>query len=319
PDIQANEGCSGVINDWSGGMADTQRNRLLIWGGGHRGYFGNELYALELATGRLVRLNDPSSVLGVDLDDCAPPERYSDGRPSSRHTYDGLSFVEHADRLFTLAGSGVPCGYALKTTWTLDLSKLEWREMKADPYPKKASFGVVSDYDPKSKRVILNDGYNLWAYVLEADRYELLNDSDQTNAHIDYHMTGRVDPERGLFVAVGGGSAAGGGMQVFDIRGDAAQQNWTGQVSGCDALLAANSPGFAYDPEQKRLVGWAGGDAIYVFDPASKRCSMQTFAGGPGKQNENGTFGRFRYFPALRVFAVVNDYRANAFVLRLTR
>ena len=320
PAIQANEGCGGVINDWSGGMADSKRNRLLIWGGGHRGYFGNELYALDLARGEIVRLNDPSDVTGVNLDECAPPERYKDGRPSSRHTYDGMTYVPHADKMFTLAGSGIPCGYALRTTWTLDLAALEWRAMmKADPYPTKASFGVVSDYDPVTKRVILNDGYNLWAYEVEADRYVLLNDSNQTNAHIDYHMTGRVDPERGLFIVVGGGTAAGGGMQVFDIRSGYAQQNWTSQVSGCDRLLAANSPGWAYDPDQERLVGWAGGDEVYVFDPESKRCTAKTFAGGPGKQNENGTFGRFRYFAALRLFAVVNDYRSNAFALRLTR
>jgi hypothetical protein len=319
PAIQGYEGCSGVINDWSGGMADTKRNRLLLWGGGHHGYFGNELYALELSRGVLVRLNEPSDIAGVDLDECKPPERYQDGKPSSRHTYDGLVYVAHADKLFTLAGAGLPCGYALRTTWTLDLAGLAWHEMKADPYPTRASYGVVSDYDPVTKRVILDDGYNLWAYELEKDSYVLLNDSDKTNAHIDYHMTGRVDPEHGLFVVIGGGSAAGGGMQVFDLRGDYAQQSWTGQVSGCDALLAANSPGWAYDPDQKRLVGWAGGDLVYVFDPETQRCSTQTFAGGPGKQNENGTFGRFRYFPELRLFAVVNDYRSNAFTLRLTR
>jgi hypothetical protein len=42
-------------------------------------------------------------------------------------------------------------------------------------------------------------------------------------------MTSRIEPEHGLFVVVGGGTAAGGGMQVFDIGAgsDYAQQNWT--------------------------------------------------------------------------------------------
>jgi hypothetical protein len=82
--IQANEGCGGVINDWSGGSVDQKRNRLLIWGGGHRGYFGNELYALDLNLLKLLRLNDPSDITGVDLNQCTSPEAYADGRPSSR-------------------------------------------------------------------------------------------------------------------------------------------------------------------------------------------------------------------------------------------
>jgi hypothetical protein len=66
------------------------------------------------------------------------------------------------------------------------------------------------------------------------------------------------------------------------------------------------------------MVGWAGGDTVYVFDPDAKACTTHEYGGGPGPQNENGTFGRFRYFPALGRFAVVNDYRKNAYALRLT-
>jgi len=72
----------------------------------------------------------------------------------------------------------------------------------------------------------VNDTYNLWSYDLATNHYTLLNDSNATNAHIDYHMTGRVDPKRKLFVIVGGDAMSGGGMQVFDLTGGThAQQN----------------------------------------------------------------------------------------------
>ena len=87
PDIQANEGCSGVINDWSGGIADEKRNRLLIWGGGHRGYFGNEVYALDLNAHVMRRLNDPSDISGVDLSNATRPRPMLTGaRPRGTRT-----------------------------------------------------------------------------------------------------------------------------------------------------------------------------------------------------------------------------------------
>jgi hypothetical protein len=327
--IQANEGCGGVINDWSGGSVDQKRNRLLIWGGGHRGYFGNEVYALDLNQLKLLRLNDPSDIAGVDLNQCTSPEAYADGRPSSRHTYDGLAYIPEADKMFSLAGSGIPCGYGVQGTWTLDLSAVSsappghaapWTQHKPTPFPTKAAYGVVADYDANSKRVIVDDTYSLWAYDPTSNSYALLNDSDKTGAHIDYHMTGRVDPKRKLFVVVGGKGGDDGGMQVFDIAAGSnyAQQDWTSQVQGCDGLLAANSPGWAYDTRQDRLVGWAGGDVIYLFDVEQKRCTTKSFAGGPGAAVEAGTFGRFRYIAALNVFALVNDAHDNAMVLRLT-
>src|SRR5579859_2861676 len=54
--IQGVEGCSAVIADWNGALADTKRNRLILWGGGHSGYFGNEVYALDVEHSTLERI-----------------------------------------------------------------------------------------------------------------------------------------------------------------------------------------------------------------------------------------------------------------------
>ena len=40
--------CPNAINAWSGGIADTLRNRMIIWGGGHQNYSGNEVFSLNL-------------------------------------------------------------------------------------------------------------------------------------------------------------------------------------------------------------------------------------------------------------------------------
>jgi hypothetical protein len=329
PAIQANEGCAAVIADWSGGIADQTRDRLLLWGGGHKGYFGNELYALDLPTVKMLRLTDPSDVSAFDPENCAA-DAYADGRPVSRHTYDGLAYVASADRMYAFGGAVAGMGCIGNGTWTLDLAGLAtvqsaaggqaapWMNMKPAGMSPGAFPGAMSDFDPRGNRVIVHDTVSLWAYDFDTNKYASL----RQNAATDYHLTGRVDPKRNLFVAVGGlGAPATAGLVVFPLDGksDHAPQNWTTQVKGCDALLRAPYPGLAYDPVQDKLVGWVGGNQAVVLDLDKKACTTLTFPGGPGPAQVNGTMGRFRYFDTLRVFVVVNDWKQNAFALRLTK
>ena len=52
--------CRNVTEAWNSGVFDTTRNRLIVWGGGHRNYSGNEIYALDLNTLTMQRLTDPA-------------------------------------------------------------------------------------------------------------------------------------------------------------------------------------------------------------------------------------------------------------------
>jgi len=56
-----------------------------------------------------------------------------------------------------------------------------------------------------------------------------------------------------------------------------------------------------------------------MYNPDTDSCTSATYPNGPGAQQALGTYGRFRYFPALGVFAVVNSASENAFILRLTQ
>jgi hypothetical protein len=51
---------ANVMVAWCGGAYDTKRDRLIIWGGGHNDYRGNEVYVFNLATLKWIRLSDPS-------------------------------------------------------------------------------------------------------------------------------------------------------------------------------------------------------------------------------------------------------------------
>ena len=80
------EGQAGVMNDWAGGAYDSTRDRLMVWGGGHAGYGGNEVYAFSLATGAWSRLTEPSNPITTCTD------FYPDGRPASTHSYNFCNY-----------------------------------------------------------------------------------------------------------------------------------------------------------------------------------------------------------------------------------
>ena len=308
PNPGGNSGCAGVVLAWSGAIADTTANRMIIWGGGHQNYYGNEVYSLNLNASpiAMTRLTNPSPF----NNECTDAQ--ADGNPTSRHTYNGLAFLPTVNKMYAYSGGKANCGYADHDTWTFDLATLKWR--RQDPTaggPPAACAGCVADYDPNTGQVFLVDLTALWSYNPQTNTYKRL----QALSGFDYHLTGVIDPGRQLFVLIGGT----GQFWVFNVglKSKYSVQDWSQKVQGCEALQHAPYPGLAYDPGSKLIVGWAGGDAVISFNPDTRKCTTQSFPGGPGPAQETGTHGRFRYFPSIQAFVVINDWKQNAFALKL--
>jgi len=310
--------CTNVISAWSGGIADQMRNRLLIWGGGHNDYFGNEIYALDLNRMVLTRLNDPSPLYpGPGPLPCKPET--PDRKANARHTYGGLSYIAHADRMYVFGGI-VACtnGGGSNDTWTLNLDTLQWTRMDANmkSNPRTINGVVMSDYDPNSKLVFIENTRDFYSYNFDTNSYARL----QFDAReVSYHMSAVIDPSRKLFVMFGGEWDGNGGIKAINIapRSNYQVQDWNASTKGCEALRKSAYPGLAYDPVQKVIVGWAGGDSIYLFNPGTKTCTAINYPNGPGAQQPNGTHGRLRYFSKVDAFALVNNSGGDAFLLRV--
>jgi len=263
----------------------------------------------------MTRLNDPSPLDPGKT--CV--SALSDGKANARHTYGGLSYIAHDDKMYVFSGI-VACtnGGGTNDTWTLDLSTLSWaRKDPTNGAPPSLALGQgYSDYDPNSKNVFVDAVINFSSYNPDTNTYKSLNGSQNW---ISAHASAVIDPDRKLFIIFGPNDGNPWGTLVYDISAGSnfQLQNWTAQTTGCSALQNANFPGLAYDPVQKVVVGWAGGDTVYLFNPDTKTCTPVTYPNGPGAQQTNGTHGRFRYFPNLGVFAVVNDVDENAYTLRI--
>jgi len=160
---------------------------------------------------------------------------------------------------------------------------------------------------------------------------------------------GVLDPVRHIFLIVGEGTLGWFDLNTLNASPPAAPPFIDRSVEmgsgdcgsyidplNSTSLQDLNSPGLAYDSVADRVIGWAGGNTIYVIDTTQALTSttmsckvLTTYPGGPPQTplvpaqpsptgaQYNGTFGRFRYFPALDVFAVVNDAHQNAFTFRM--
>jgi hypothetical protein len=302
--IHAVGGCGAIAAAWGGGAADRANERLLVWGGGHNDYWGNEVYALNLRTLGVELLTQPSPPTPMP-DDCGLTT-LPDGRPNSRHTYDNLAYIEPARRMFAWGGA-TACrpGGGIDDTWTFDVDALEWTRMdptNGDGPPQ--AFIASTDYDAETDLVFLHNTHGLWSYDYDTNTYrELAPDTAS-----DYHLTGRVDPSRRVFVMLGGGEA-----WAFDL----ATYERSALSLGCSSIVDAAYPGMAYDPVEQKIIAWAGGDSVYAIDADAETCEERTFPGGPGDQQPNGTNGRFRYFGSIDAYALVNAFEQNAYLLRL--
>lgn len=303
------EGPSAVIDDWNGAALDTARGRLLLHGGGHAGYFGNEIYAFDMETLAWSRLTDPSPTTpGSDINE--------DGTPQSRHTYNGTTYVAHLDSFFVFAGSGSTIGDSgfppTENVWTYDFGASAWNHVNTPP-PAGPPHGEGSSalYDPASGLVWYGEGWNsnpsdgwgLWAWDPDASTW-----THHTNESVFSSATGCVDTKRSQLVFVGGGA-----VTAFDISGEMAVQT-TLETTGATAAIDTNAAGVDYDPVMDRVVVWGGGP-VYSLDLDTLEWTAIEAEGAP-TPNGNNTYHRFMYVPSVNAFVSVNHIDDNVFFFK---
>jgi hypothetical protein len=293
-----------IIAAWSGGAYDTKRDRLIVWGGGHTDYRGNEVYAFSLGTFRWERLTEPSAGPPKEPD----RDTHEDGRPVARHTYDYIEYIPPpVDRLFCGGGGALSYdSFSDPNTYLFDFERREWETKSKDPmYGTGALCAVGPD------GIVWQQGTGDTRRSLAS--YDALRDTWTT--HVEYRgwlgpkMTAAIDPVQKKFVAIGNGEARVWDLErpylvpaALDAAGDA-------------AIVQTHSPGIDFEPVRGTLVAWNGGAKVYALDLAAMTWTSRETVGAP-EAARYGTYGRWRYVPSRNVFVVVNATRGNVFVYR---
>lgn len=136
PRCVSNVGPRGIIDAWGGFAYDSNRGDLLIFGGGHADYCGNDIYRFRLSTLRWERAGISSQMTRYQVSptkQTAIPIDGLENAPATSHMYDQLTFLPVADRMIYFGGrpfwsgrDASPLGVALHPDtgpWLFDPSK----------------------------------------------------------------------------------------------------------------------------------------------------------------------------------------------------
>jgi len=320
---------SGIIYAWGSGVYDSDRDQLVVWGGGHGDYAGNEVYAFGPLTSESPKwklLTNPSIPAG-DNTKYAP-----DGRPVSRHTYNLLDYMPAPfNKMISCAiGAQHSNGYSNAAVDLFDFSvdgfsSEPWSRAASAPSTTYATGGFCA-FNPVTQR--------LWYHDTGSGSSRLQEYNPATNkwtAHVVFDpqsdATPAIDPTRNILVTVGTHE----GIRVWDLN-NPGQRPITVNSAGSGNLMGRKAPGFIYDPVNDRFVGWNGGATLYALSIPSdfKNGTWQwniissdnsvtptNVAGIDEVGYVTGTYGRFRYAPSLHAVMIVNSAKESVYYLRL--
>jgi hypothetical protein len=331
--IIGSQGPNAVPGTWSGGTLDTDHGCLTSWGGGHQGYYGNEIYEFCLATLQWSRVSAPSDTTGYTFATDSAQVYPSDGQPIGSHTYDGQTYVPGVG-LFNISLCSSSLGGCSGLSFKVDLTTLsssQYNKWVAIPTwsPSTGTGGdQMAHYDSVTNAI--------YATVNSGSLYKLASPfngswtclgtcTDQTKS---FHQTAAIQPGQVLVVAGGDGDGVAGqtGLRVWSLStGNLSHIGWAGDST----IPQANAPGFVWDSHASKFVGWNGGTTFYLLDPAT-----WTFTAHPisvsntvtptctdgvectGGVITTGTFGRFQYDPAHNAFTIEQSILDHVFAYK---
>ena len=311
-----NTGQTSIIVAWCGGVWDTTNQRLIICGGGHTDYAGNETYAWNGDTGTFELVTLPTGAIGNTgtlNDGLESSGVYFDGQPRSFHTYNHFAVRNgvvwmFGGSVYITGGSVSRPFYFNGTSWVMahDVSPgasfggVCYDSTRDIFWIKKSGTNQPLKYDPNTGAVTTHTKY------INGSNYSALFYNSQRDIVISFQDGIHVLlPDDGL---------------------DSAQPPTTGTPIGA----ALGALGSCYDSINDRYLFWNGGTDIYTLTPPTvgSNYKTDTWTWGtitidgsnvvtPTAAATNGTYGRFWYSEQYKACGVVNATNQGMYVFKL--
>lgn len=327
---------SAIVTAWGGAAIGTDGiytgathiagDFLILHGGGHGDYGGNEVYGfgpLFSDAPLWYRLRDPT-VPEVLM----PTETDGSGNPVSVHS-SNVIYVSDGTRKWLLragAWGGHSTGSGVLSTHAFDMAVASPNSNQA--WLTKASSGNGTDncaYETSSGKVwAKRQGTSSWVGYYDVAANTWTEAGSKTCPFTSTEASSAVDQARGIFFLKYGTT---GGLTAYRTNNGAANDYYTPTTTGS---APTGLTAMVYDPVADRFVAWNGnGKQLFTFTPPASSpyaggnawtWASITPAGGstPTAQATNGTYGRFAYLArnGLRGYVLLNSTSGSVYFYR---
>ncbi|MDC0666206.1 hypothetical protein [Nannocystis radixulma] len=344
--------CNSVMIAWSGAAYDHGRDRMLLWGGGHADSYYNNIFAFDLGAMQWSRLTEmppgtPGNAAPAAFNDMRPescgyypsvemltiadedlkgnyidPDKCHNAdilaqldlqQPRSSHSYGKPVYMPTVDAFFYLGGGYYPSAQT-SSQWGFRYSFASGLWSESAPRPGEAGRGMTAVDAAGDVWNVTDSGGPVMRYRPSDDAWDAYG-----TLNYDVRGVGDIDRVRNQFWLL-----QDMGQQPlvrgFDLDDDAklmsADPYIDIETSG-DLPPQGSRVGFVYADGMDMFVAWTGGHDVYFLDPETRVWTRHTAGGDePTVPAKNGTYGRWRYSTARKVFVLVNDTLSSVYIYK---
>jgi len=271
---------SAILGAWGSFAWDTRRGDVIVYGGGHANYGGNEIYRWRGVTRKWERASLPSQI-ALDARNNYKAVDGPDNAPVSAHTYDNNVYLPQIDRFLTFGGAAYNNGDAYLRDNGNGGSRVTgpylWDPTKADPMKVGGTTGSHVQRVAAYPEVV---GGAMWQ---NRDLpVNLAGTPSLPSAHVE-GCTG-TGVENGKDVVYVGARLGGGiALHLFryvinDVNAPSAD-NWTKVGAWVDTPVGQTV--CSYDPERKLMVRLGSKTRPFIFWDVNTPSA--TYYGNPDK------------------------------------
>lgn len=296
---------------WNGSCVDPLTSRVYLIGcGGHMDYAGNEVDMLDLEADApaWVQLIAPSASGDVQSGDY-----YSDGRPSSTHTYNSQVFVPEVNRAMRF-GSGA------RYSDGVNAAVVDGFDPETNTYDAAGTWtSIPATLDNQQSWAAVRDAStgNVYLNVAHSGTYRLFRWNVASNTWTQlitcpinaYEMCGAYDSIRHQLLF-----ARSGGYARYNI---ATNTYSSGSIANGGP---GNQAGLIYVEATDRYYyrSSSAGGAVREINPTTMASSaLATTGGGSIPARQNGCYSAFGYAPNVGCAYYIPSHTGNVWVLPL--
>ncbi|MFA5313416.1 MAG: LamG-like jellyroll fold domain-containing protein, partial [Methanomassiliicoccales archaeon] len=336
-----NFGPAAGILAYSGMAVDTIHNKLVIIGGGHGDYSGNDVWTWDIANKNWQKMYEPDNFYAnmntclANVDNINFPGMWtSTYRPITRHTYDTVDFDDR-NGIVIMGGASTFIGFdggpifrydahepytsgcypiSPLDTWSYNLNTNSWTYRGSELASAPSSLGT-SAYDSYNGQMIsITSLHNLavvWTYNPTTNLWAQKNSINAPFLSSD--TTATYDSKRKVLYYFAGDYPPSNELWKYDIS----SETWTKIQPQGTLPLAGGGYGTAYDSVSDVLLVF-GTDGLWVYDPNTNQWTRDP--GSPVlKPIGRKVFGEFKFDPINNVAFYVeygSNYKANIWAYR---